>query len=185
MSVIAPSSLRRPPAVQLRRPTTDDIPSLFEMQLDPEANRLAGTHPRDRDAFHALWNGMLSESPSSTTRAIPRVILADGALVGSINIFPHQELHAIGYWIAKEHWGRGIATRAIALMIAEVATRPLFAEVVVHNAASCRALEKNGFVVIGRRHAPATERYVASELVELRLDAPAGFNEGAPQQAPG
>jgi len=45
----------------------------------------------------------------------------------------------------------------------------LFARVAAHNAASLRALERNGFAIASRRHAPATERYVACERLLVVL----------------
>ena len=76
---------------------------------------------------------------------------------------------AIGYWIAKEHWGRGIASRALELLLQEVPRRPLVARVARHNGASLRVLERCGFRVMGCRESPASERYRACEEVLLRL----------------
>ena len=42
--------------------------------------------------------------------------------------------------------GRGVATAALGLFVAEVAERPLFAFVAASNVGSIRVLEKNGFV---------------------------------------
>ena len=56
----------------------------------------------------------------------------------------------IGYSIAKNERGQGLATRAVALMLEEVAHRvpgqPVEAETDHDNRASQRVLEKNGFV---------------------------------------
>lgn len=139
------------------------------MQCDPEGNRLAGTKPRTWAAFEAKWEEILREPQQPGTDVIPRVIIADGTLVGVINIFPQENTPSIGYWLDRAHWGRGIATRAIALMVGEVTQRPLYARVVVHNAASLGALQRNGFVIESRRYEPEDERYVAGEVVTLRL----------------
>ena len=153
-----------PRTVQLRRTLPSDLSSLFQFQLDPISNQLAGTKPRDLPTFKARWEEVFLD-PDIT----PRVILADGELVGSINILKQDGTDSIGYWIAREHWGRGIATRAISLMLEEVAIRPLFARVASHNPASLRALERNGFVILFRRHSPATERSVDREMITLTL----------------
>lgn len=155
--------------VRLRRTEVADVPALFRIQLDPAGNELAGTKPRDREAFEARWRDILR--PGSSAGVVPRVILVDGLLVGSINVFPQEGTESIGYWIAREHWGRGIATRAIRLLLDEVATRPLFARVIAHNVASVRALERNGFVVTSRHRTESNERYVAAERFVLRLEA--------------
>ncbi len=157
-----------PAHVSLRRTLPSDIPALFEIQLDPAGNELAGTKPRDRAAFDAVWEKILAEPPL-TTGVTPRVILADGLLAGTINIFQNEGKDSIGYWLAREHWGRGIAARAVALLLAESSTRPLFAQVVAHNIASRRVLERNGFVMTHREHRPATDRYAAAEVLFFRL----------------
>lgn len=157
-----------PPAdLHLRPVVASDLPAFFEMQCDPAGNQLAGTKPRDRATFDARWAQILRDPVAE--RVTPRSIIADGAFVGSINIFPQESGPSIGYWISREHWGRGIATRAIALILAEVDTRPLFAHVITHNVASRRALERNGFVVTSRIQEPETDRYVESECFILTL----------------
>lgn len=167
-----------PPTITLRPPTPADLPALYDMQLDPEANRLAGTHPRSRESFEALWAGILSQQavgPSSTLPPTFARIITDrrDQVLGSINIFPLDEGRGVrrllGYWIHRDHWGRGIAGRAIALMLESSPHRPLFAVVAAHNTASLRALGRNGFTIIAREHAPATERYTAGEIVTLSL----------------
>lgn len=165
-----------PSAIHLRGTVPADVPALFDMQLDPAGNELAGTRPRDRAAFEARWKEILADAPLARTGVTPRVIIADGLLVGSINIFPQEGTDSIGYWLAREHWGRGIATRAIALLIEEVGVRPLFARVASHNVASRRALERNGFVITSHSHRPATDRYVACEEIVLVLAGAAGVS---------
>jgi RimJ/RimL family protein N-acetyltransferase len=51
----------------------------------------------------------------------------------------------IGYWIGREYWGLGIATRALGLVLHQIRQRPLHAYVAVHNRGSIRVLEKCGF----------------------------------------
>ena len=56
----------------------------------------------------------------------------------------------VGYWIGKEHWGRGIASAALVLYLDVERHRPLLATVVEHNAGSRRVLEKAGFQLVAR-----------------------------------
>ncbi|HPF38543.1 MAG TPA: GNAT family N-acetyltransferase [Phycisphaerae bacterium] len=151
--------------VQLRPVVADDLPTLHAHQLDPDANAMAAVRPRDEAAFRSVLETAM-QSDGVTLRAI----LADDELVGQITIFRLHGQDAVGYWIAKEHWGREIATRALQLLLDEVSTRPLVARVATHNAASIRVLEKCGFVVTGREHSPGTERYVECEETVLRLE---------------
>ncbi|QOJ01921.1 MAG: GNAT family N-acetyltransferase [Phycisphaeraceae bacterium] len=153
----------------LRRTIPADIPRLHALELDEASNRLAGTKPRDWPTFKARWEAILADHDGTSTGVTPRVILADRLLVGAINISPDQRLDSIGYWIAKEHWGRGIASRAVALMLAEFVRRPLMATTAGHNLPSIRVLEKNGFEILSRRITAETTRTAQRETVTLVL----------------
>lgn len=161
-----------PTTIHLRPVVPADIPVMFEIQLDPEGNRLAGTKPRDLATFQGIWERILGMAPGTSPdpATLPRIIVADGEFAGIINIFMQEGNVSVGYWLAREHWGRGIATRAIGLMLEEFTTRPVHARVISHNAASLRALEKNGFVIVSREYGPETERYTAGEEVKLVLE---------------
>jgi hypothetical protein len=102
-----------------------DVRLLHEFELDEASNALAGTKPRDWPTFRARWEEILADVEGTRTGVTPRVILADDVVVGAVNISPHDGRDSIGYWIAREHWGRGIASRAVALMLGEFARRPL------------------------------------------------------------
>jgi RimJ/RimL family protein N-acetyltransferase len=57
----------------------------------------------------------------------------------------------VGYWIGREFWGRGLATRALAELLGMVNARPLHAYVAKSNVASIRVLEKCGFVEVAEQ----------------------------------
>jgi RimJ/RimL family protein N-acetyltransferase len=154
--------------VRLRPVRPGDLPRLYELQLDPESNRMAVTNPRAREAFDAHWAKVLGD-PAVTARAV----LLGEALVGSISCFPADGHDHVGYWIDRAYWGRGIASRALHLLLAEVTARPLTATVATGNGASLRVLGKCGFVVERVRHSPATDRYPACEEAVLVLRAAA------------
>ncbi len=157
------------PLVTLRRTTAADVRVLHGFEVDALSNELAGSKPRDWATFEARWVEILADADGSVTGVTPRVIVVDGVVVGAVNIAPHDGRDSIGYWIGREHWGRGIATRAVGLMLGEFTRRPLIATTAGHNAASMRVLEKNGFVVVSRRMTPETARTVARETVTLEL----------------
>lgn len=153
--------------VNLRPVTSADLPIFFQQQQDPVANSMAVVNPRDREAFDDHWRKVLA-----STSSISRTIVADGDVVGNISCFPMEGLDSIGYWIGREHWGRGIASRAVALLLEEVPQRPLHARAARSNLASVRVLTKNGFVVTGYQHSPATDRFPACEEAILILEEP-------------
>jgi RimJ/RimL family protein N-acetyltransferase len=126
--------------VLLREVTQDDLPVFFEHQLDPESSRMAAFPPRQREEFMKHWRKILDDDS-----IVRRTILCDGDVVGHVVCFEREGLHEVGYWIGREHWGRGIATRALSDFLAVVKVRPLHAYVARHNTASLRVLEKCGF----------------------------------------
>jgi len=93
-----------------------------------------------------------------------RTITADGEVVGTINTFMLGPERYIGYRVANEHWGRGIATEAVRLMLRLDPARPLFATVLASNIASRKVLARNGFVAF--RDQPSSD---GPEVV-LRLE---------------
>jgi RimJ/RimL family protein N-acetyltransferase len=132
------------PRVRLRDVVDDDLPVFFEHQLDPDANRMGGFRPRDREAFMAHWRTILGDDTGVT-----RTVLVDGEVAGNVVSFLHQGRREVGYWIGREHWGKGVATSALAALLEVLEMRPLYAHVARQNVASARVLEKCGFRVLG------------------------------------
>ena len=151
--------------IRLRPVEPRDLATLFAHQLDAESNRMAGTKPRSEEAFRAVWEKIFADPG-----VIGRVIERHGVVVGGISCFKLEGLDAVGYWIGREHWGRGLASRGLALFLSEVERRPLHATAARENAASIRVLEKCGFRLTGYRMGEETDRFVACELAEFVLD---------------
>jgi RimJ/RimL family protein N-acetyltransferase len=161
--------------VTLRDVTDSDLPIFFEQEQDPDARRMAAftsKDPNDREAFMAHWVKIRSDSEN-----IVRTILADGQVAGSI--FSWAEVDAsgertreVGYWLGKPWWGKGIATRALAQLLREIPTRPLYAHAAKDNLASIRVLEHCGFTVReeGVYYSQARRAEIAEVL--LKLDGP-------------
>jgi RimJ/RimL family protein N-acetyltransferase len=136
--------LNIPPKISLREVRSDDLPILFEHQLDPEATRMAAFPSRDRAAFMAHWAKIMA-NPACATRAI----LLGGQVVGNIGAWSDGADRLVGYWIGREFWGRGVASAALIQFLQYEITRPLLARVVKHNVASHRVLQKAGFAMVG------------------------------------
>lgn len=126
--------------IRLRAVEDDDLPILFEHQLDEQANRMAAFRPRDRDAFMTHW-GKILDDPTVIARAIE----IDGEVVGNIGSWDGPGVRLLGYWVGRQHWGRGIATAALTAFLDEDRSRPIHALVAAHNTGSIRVLEKCGF----------------------------------------
>ena len=80
---------------------------------------------------------------------ILKTILFDDQVAGNIVSWDASGEREVGYWIGKEFWGKGIATKALSEFLGIVTTRPLYEHVAKHNVASRRVLEKCGFMLSG------------------------------------
>ncbi len=151
----------------LRDVVEDDLPIFFEQQLDPEANYMVAftaKDPTNRDAFTAHWNRILADAT-----VIIKTILFDGRVVGSVLSYEESGKPEVSYWIGKEYWGKGIATRALSDFLAHGnKTRPIYARTAKDNIGSLRVLEKCSFIIIGETRGFANAR--GEEIEELILE---------------
>lgn len=138
--------------VQLRDVAPGDLDVFYEHQRDSEATRMAAFASRDRAAFDAHWATNILGNPTAVTRTI----LCGGQVAGNIGSWSRDGQRFVGYWIGREHWGKGVATRALTAFLRIVTERPLHADVAKHNIGSIRVLEKCGFVVEGENPAGDT-----------------------------
>ncbi|HMP57749.1 MAG TPA: GNAT family N-acetyltransferase [Gemmatales bacterium] len=150
--------------VRIRNIERGDLPCMYEMQLDPESNRMAVTIPRTAEAFEAHWAKVLRDLSVTA-----KVILLGEEVVGSVSCFTHEGQAHVGYWVSRDHWGKGIGSRALELLLLEVTSRPLYASAATNNTASLRVLQKCGFVVEQVQLSPATERFSEREVAHLVL----------------
>jgi RimJ/RimL family protein N-acetyltransferase len=155
--------------IVLRDVLDSDLPIFFEQMRDPDANWMAAftaKDPEDRDAFMAHWARILSDAST-----INQTILYDGQIAGSVASYQEEPgKPEVTYWLGKEFWGRGIATRALAAFLEErVTERPIYARAAKDNAASLRVLEKCGFAIIGEDKGYANARGMEVEEYLLRL----------------
>ena len=122
---------------------------------------LAPLEPLRPDAFYT-HEGQRRHIAQLTDRrtagtAYPFVIVLAGRVAGAINLSnvvrgAFQSAN-VGYWVAEAHNGRGVATRALALVceraFGEIGLHRVEAGTLPDNYASQRVIEKNGFVRIG------------------------------------
>ncbi len=153
--------------VELREVAEDDLAIFYEHQADPVANRVAAFPARDRDAFFAHWASILADPTS-----VIRTVVVDGRAAGNVMSFERHGHREVGYWIGRDHWGKGVATRALSAFVEIDPVRPLSARVAVQNVASIRVLEKCGFVVVEEEDVEPQPPIDDVEEVVLRLDGP-------------
>ncbi|MEU7726906.1 GNAT family protein [Streptomyces sp. NPDC040724] len=153
--------------IELRETEDTDLGLFWPQLTDPVLQHMAAITRKyhyDRGHFDAHW-AKVRHDPEVTLRTV----LADGVVVGHAAVFGPPEEREVTYVIGREHWGRGIATRALAELIRLEDTRPLHAGAVADNAGSIRVLEKCGFTVTGRERDFARARGEEVDVVLLTL----------------
>ncbi|RSM48364.1 GNAT family N-acetyltransferase [Actinoplanes sp. ATCC 53533] len=156
--------------IGLRAVRDDDLDAIYDQMRDPVAVRMAAftaEDPDDRAAFDAHF---------VRVRTSPDVLLLaitiDGELAGTVGSFAVGDDTEITYWLDRAWWGRGIATRAVELLLDLVPVRPITARAASDNAGSLAVLRKVGFRPVGKEVAYATGRGEEIEETVLRLDGP-------------
>lgn len=129
--------------IQLRDLTEEDLPTLFEQQNDPEANRMAGFPARSKDAFMEHWKIKVFGNETGVKKAI----IQNNRVTGYVLCWEQEGKLLIGYWLGRDYWGKGIASEALLKFLTHLKSRPLHAFVAKHNVGSIRVLEKCGFKV--------------------------------------
>jgi RimJ/RimL family protein N-acetyltransferase len=115
--------------------------------------RDAFPHPYTKQSARDWIRAVKSRSPETSF-----AIEVAGEAVGGIGFVMHQDVERvsaeIGYWLGEPFWGRGITSAALrAVTKYAIDTHGLtriFAVPFAWNAASCRVLEKAGYVLEGR-----------------------------------
>ncbi len=140
--------------------TIDDAPALADL-VSENRDFLAPWEPvRDEIYFtaegqRAVIGTVLEQHERGITR--PHVILEEGRIVGRITLNeilrgPAQSCR-VGYWVSPAFNGRGIASAVLAEMIqlafTDLGLHRIEAGTLVHNIASQRVLQRNGFERFG------------------------------------
>ena len=111
----------------------------------------------DARGFIAFARGATLESEFAIT--------VDDLPVGAIGAILRDDVERcsaeVGYWLGEPHWGRGIATRALAgftrFAFDTWDLERLYAVPLASNTASCRVLEKVGYQLEGRMRRSAVK----------------------------
>lgn len=154
--------------VSLRPLEDGDLDTLFEHVTDPESIRMAAftaQNQTDRSAFLERTSRLRADTSVSH-----RVIDVDGEVAGTIGFFRVDDQPEVTYWVGRTHWGKGIASAALRILLAEIGERPLYARAASDNVGSLRVLEKAGFRRVGVDRGFAPGRGEEIEETILRLD---------------
>ena len=170
----------------LRPGFPEDAPALAAAIADQAIVRNLATAPwpyrmRDAEAFLAS-----PRDPVLPSFLVFERTQAEPQLVGSCGLGRRPSgAVEMGYWIARAHWGRGIATEACGALIdiaRALGLDGLEGSHFVDNPASGRVLEKLGFEALGivaPRLSCARGAEVPARLMRLRLKADVAVEEEA------
>jgi RimJ/RimL family protein N-acetyltransferase len=153
--------------IQLRQTEISDLDFLFQFQLDKEGAYLAAFMPKDhadKSAYLEKHTTLLNDPTVNN-----QTILIDNIIVGSIAKFVMEGDAEITYWIDRDFWGRGIATKVLRDFIEIETARPLFGRVAFDNSSSQKVLVKCGFVKIGTDKGFANARQTEIEEYIYKL----------------
>ena len=155
MSVEIPLAL---PGYTLRRYREDDAVVLQKLADDREVSRFL----RDRFPHPYTFEDARDwiERACAETESPPLTFAISGAsatMLGTIGLDRQGDVYRhsaeLGYWLGRQHWGRGVATAAVEAIcrygFETVGLRRIYACVFEPNTASTRVLEKAGFQLEG------------------------------------
>jgi len=158
--------------------TMDDLESLVAHANNRRVwinLRDAFPHPYTRRDGREFLRRTRAASPETTF-----AIAVDDAAVGAIGFVLRTDVERvsaeIGYWLGEAFWGRGIATSALAAVTRHAfetqALTRLFAVPFAWNAASCRVLEKAGYVLEAQLRRSAIKDGVIVDQMQYAFVAP-------------
>ena len=154
---------------EIRSWQADDLSSLVEHAN----NRNVSVHLRDRFPFPYTrkdGQGFIRAARVMQPETL-FAIAVDGTAVGGIGFYLQKDVERVsaelGYWLGEPWWGRGIVSEAIVAMTRYAfdhheLTR-VYALVAAGNPASCRVLEKSGYVLEGRLRRSAIRNGIVSD----------------------
>ena len=130
-------------------------------------------YPYTEDDAEVFIKAMLAADKNKT---FAFAITLDGKVIGSIGVFRQENIHfrtaEMGYYIGEEYWGNGYMTEAVNLACNYVFEKTdiirIYAEPFAYNTASCRVLEKAGFVCEGILKSNA---YKNGNIVDMKMYA--------------
>lgn len=140
--------------VRLRPLRADDADALFALQSDPRVMRY-WSHPPWTDRAQAVERIAQLERDRATSEFYSWAATLDGddTLAGTGALFAINRTHAraeVGYSLAADYWGKGYALEMARLIVAfafdALGLERLEADIDPRNAASCRLVERAGFV---------------------------------------
>jgi ribosomal-protein-alanine N-acetyltransferase len=141
-----------------RRHEKADLDAFCAMEMDAEVRRYVGGAPRTREAAEERFLSRAMQPAEDRLAMWGTVLKSEGRYIGRCGWYPHLDGGAkvvdeavLGFYLAREFWGRGLASEAghtfVAFGFDELKLARIVTAVEVGNTASVRVLEKLGFAL--------------------------------------
>lgn len=138
-----------------------DLDAFCAMEADPDVRRYVGGAPRTREAAEQRFpRNQANQAPSNRLGVWAMVYKPEGRYIGRAGVYQDIDPEGkeiagqgkISFYIAKDYWGRGLATEAgrafVRFGFEELGLARISTMVQVGNEASVRVLEKLGFTLV-------------------------------------
>ena len=154
----------------LRKYQHSDADSIVEIFNDPEITANLNDLPSPYTHQDAMdWFKLQETSPDHVF-----AIEYEGLYIGSVGFHHKTDVYRLtydaGYYVAKSHWGKGIATAALksgcAYMFENTEAARIQAGIYAHNRGSRRVAEKSGFTLESVMRNAAIKN---GELIDLAM----------------
>jgi [ribosomal protein S5]-alanine N-acetyltransferase len=164
---------------EIRPWANSDVPSMVKYANNRKIwinLRDAFPHPYTEQSARGFLDVVARQNPTTFL-----AIATHEEAVGGIGVSLHSDVHRLtaelGYWLAEPYWGKGIMTEAVArftdFAFQKFELVRIHAEPYATNPASCRVLEKAGFVLEGRMRSNAIkDGRILDSLLYARVIAP-------------
>ena len=143
--------------IMLRDVLQEDLAIFYVHQIDEDADFMAAFTAKDRfdkKAFADHWKKIMHDPTVHI-----QTILVENQVAGYVLSYEENGRPEVSYWLGKEYWGKGLATRALLEFLKHKnTTRPIYARAAKDNQASRRVLEKCGFSMIDETEGFANAR---------------------------
>lgn len=176
--------------LSLREFVMADFQAVHAYSSNPRVTRYLFFGPRDEESTVDYLEGLLASQRERPRTRFELAVeeTASGRVIGACDLsYIERNVVDLGYMLAIEHWGKGLATE-IALALISAAFYDLRAERVIstvdiNNGASIRVLEKIGmrWEAVYRKHRRAKNRWWDCHLFVLPREV---WEASAPQRLP-
>lgn len=139
----------------LRLPRSGDSLALAELLNDYDVVKWLSNVPYPYTVSDAeQWVQIVNESFNEESPSIQVSIFMNDALIGGVGLRCTEDgLYELGYWLAQEYWGKGLALEAATELLRYGRESLTDLRIIAHcakdNAASMSVLRKLGFEAIG------------------------------------